>query len=330
MKKHVVLCLAVMALWMASCKNEDISISREVSFEVNPYDVVRGFATYEVSSGDIAGMYTGDKLRVNLLVYDEKGDLVASGLQLFDDYSSTMTYTTELADGNYTVIAISEVKDGRGEDYDNWKITGTTRLTDLKITDQGFIGLNDKILGIGHSIVSVGAGQTTHSIPMEPAGALLIVNDNYIHYWNDVYRYMVLSDKSSNSCTFNANGTYNTFVDDSPLSYDWIQHSIRPGDYSGNVYYTYHFVLPLGNTNVVWVADAYNEEGTLERLLLDDPISYDVKSGKVYQFDCQYSFLTWTVTELSGAKEVSTLGNDLSSNMDRERFPNLLSEGFAK
>lgn len=35
MKKYVVFCLAVIALLMGSCKNEDISISREVTFDVN-------------------------------------------------------------------------------------------------------------------------------------------------------------------------------------------------------------------------------------------------------------------------------------------------------
>ncbi len=331
MKKYMIMSMAVIALLFASCKNEDISISREVSFEVNPYGVVRGFATYEVTSGDLASMYSGDKLRISLLVYDEKGDLVASETQLLDAYSSTLNCTAELSDGNYTVIAISEVKDGRGEDYDCWKITGTNRLADIKITDQGYIGSKDKMLGIGHERISVRSGQTTHSIAMEPAGSLLIINDNYIHYWNDVYRYLILSDKSSNSCTFNMDGTFNTFVDESPLSYDWIQHSIKPDDYTGNVYYTYHFVLPLGNTNVAWIADAYNEDGNLERLLLNDPISYDVKSGRVYQFDCSYPSLEWTVTELSGAKDVPSIeGKDLSLSGERERIPNKLSEGFTK
>lgn len=331
MKKYMIMCMAVVALLLASCKNEDISISREVSFDVNPYGVIRGFSTYEVTSGDLASMYSGDKLRVNLLVYDEKGDLVASDTQLFDSYSSTMNYTTELSDGNYTVIAISEVKDRRGEDNDCWKITGTNRLDDIKITDQGYIGTKAKMLGIGHESITVCSGQTTHSIAMEPAGSLLIVNDNYIHYWSDVIRYLILTDKSSNSCTFNMDGTFNTFVDESPLSYDWIQHSISPNnEHPGDLYYSYHFVLPLGNTNVAWVADAYDEEGNLERLLLNDPISYDVKSGRVYQFDCSYPSLAWTVTELSGAKGVPSNGKDLSLNGKQERIPNKLREGFAK
>lgn len=331
MKKYVVFCLAVMALLLASCKNEDISITREVSFEVNPYGVVGGFAMYEVSSGDLASMYSGDKLRINLLVYDQKGDLVASDIQLFDSYLSTMSYTAELVDGNYTVVAISEVKDGRGEDYDCWRISGTNRLTDMKITDQGYIGSKDKILGIGHASVQIRSGQTTHSISMEPAGSLLIVHDNDIHYWNGVYRYMIFSDKSSNSCTFNMDGSYNTFVDESPLSYDWIQHSIYPNDYTGNTYYTYHFVLPFGMTNVAWVADAYNEEGNLERLLLDDPLSYEVKSRKVYQFDCSYPSLMWSVTELSGSKAISpNEGKDLALENRRERISNKTSEGLEK
>ena len=48
MKKYMIMSMAVLALLFASCKNEDISISREVSFEVNPYEVINKFVNNEV------------------------------------------------------------------------------------------------------------------------------------------------------------------------------------------------------------------------------------------------------------------------------------------
>ena len=52
MKKYMIMCMAVVALLFASCKNEDISISREVNFEVNPYKVISEFSQHQVNDDD--------------------------------------------------------------------------------------------------------------------------------------------------------------------------------------------------------------------------------------------------------------------------------------
>ena len=69
MKKYMIMCMAIVALLFASCKNEDISISREVSFEVNPYGVISDFVNHQVHEDDF-DFLSGDWLRVHLFVYD--------------------------------------------------------------------------------------------------------------------------------------------------------------------------------------------------------------------------------------------------------------------
>ena len=66
MKKYMIMCMAVIAIMLSSCKNEDISISREVSFEVNPYGVIEDFVKHQVYEEDLETFYSGDKLRVQL------------------------------------------------------------------------------------------------------------------------------------------------------------------------------------------------------------------------------------------------------------------------
>lgn len=73
MKKHIYLFVTLAALLLASCKNEDISISREVSFEVNPYTVIKDFLKHQVYEDDLETFYSNDKLRVHLYVYDAGG-----------------------------------------------------------------------------------------------------------------------------------------------------------------------------------------------------------------------------------------------------------------
>ena len=276
----MIMCMALVALLFASCKNEDISISREVSFEVNPHGVISEFEKHQVHEDDFEFL-SGDWLRVHLLIYDNHGNLVASDVQYLSGYRSTMNSTVELADGSYTVVATTDVAslDHDNVTFEYWEFSGMDRLTDLRITDaSGLIGWDDKILGITSSTIIVGAGHVSHTIDVKPAGALVLVQTNGIHTFSDVISYHLYVDKNSDYCSFGSDGSMSSTIN-AGTTYNW-QLSVQNTSSSGNNYYTYRFVLPLGNTNFIWFAKI-EEDGS--GFLLDDTHNQvNVRMGKMY------------------------------------------------
>lgn len=298
MKKHVFMCLAVTALLLASCKNEDISISREVTFNVEPYSVISGFAAYQVNANDLETLSSGDKLRVHLLVYDAKGDLVESELKYLSDYRSTMNVAFDLPDGDYTVVATSDVAtlSGSTVSFEYWEFSGFDRLSDFRVSETGYIGFDDKILGVLCEKINVRSGQETHNLNLKPAGALYIVKDWNIHNFSDVEHWRIIANKGSNSYTFNANGTYNANIDEG----SYFLHNMTVSTHDGDNYYSYHFSMPYGNTTFVW--SAYLNDGSA--LQLADGVSLSVEKEKVYYMNCSCDLLEWEVGELTGNKSV--------------------------
>lgn len=313
MKKYMIMCMAVVALLLASCKNEDISISREVHFEVNPYTVISEFDKHKIHDDDF-DFANGDWLRVHLFVYDASGNLTASDLQYLSGYRSTMNSTFELADGSYTVVATTDVATLNHENvsFEYWEFTGMERLTDLRITDaSGYIGWDDKILGVGSSRITVSAGHVNHSVNVSPAGALVLVHTNGIHNFSDVISYHLWVDKSSDYCSFGNDGSMNPTIN-AGSTYNW-QLSVQNTSSSGNNIYTYRFVLPLGNANFIWFAKV-DEDGS--GFLLDDTYNQvNIRLGKMYNCVFDIPNLTCDFYEFT-----DDMMNPMVSNAERSRI----------
>lgn len=304
MKKYVVLCMAVMALMMASCKNEDISISREVKFEVNPYEVVSGFVPYEENAGELASLpLSGEKLRVRIMVYDKQGILLDSDEKELPDYNSTMNTSFELADGNYTIVSTTTVVKSDGKEY--WNFEKMERLSEFQIIDDGKIGYEDKILGIGHKSITVSSGNVSFNIPMQPAGALIESTVVDFSDWSGmISRYWLMTKKTSSNCTFNLDGSFNTFYEDG-TSYSYIQNYINQT--AGWGIYGYTFALPLGRCDFRWEISWLDESDDTP---LDD-MTLEIKQGKMYLFELNMRDLVYYYGEM-GSKSIPSYGKDQS------------------
>ena len=116
MKQRLFLCVSLVALLFVSCKNEYISISRDVTFNLYPYSIVADFARHEVNTGDLVNFGCSAnpdyyKLETYLLVYDNDGALVESVSSDLNNFTDSMTTTINLPDGNYTVVSIAHIID---------------------------------------------------------------------------------------------------------------------------------------------------------------------------------------------------------------------------
>jgi len=309
MKKYIVMCLAMMALIMSSCKNEDISISREVSFEVTPYEVINKWIPYVLNESSLTDLSSNNQLRINLLVYDRNGGLIASDTKKLKDYNENMITTLELSHGEYTVVAISDVIEN-GNDL-CWTIKGTERLSTLMIENiSSVINGEEAIVGIGNAKIMVDADHSSHHVEMRPAGALAIVKDSNMKYWEGVVsRSYLYSTKLNHAYTFNDNGSYVPNSDEN-LTFNYRIHYNYPEWMQPNyIYWEYHFIQPFGNTTFQWRMLVNNDQGGTDEMAHNDTYQANIKESDVYEFFFDWPNLEWTLKDLT-ANGKTTIGGD--------------------
>lgn len=314
MKKYMIMCMAVVALLFASCKNEDISISREVTFSVNPYDVINGFVNNQANEGDLDLLSNSYRVRTQVYVYDTDGKLVDYDVDYLKDYHSTMNALFDLPDGNYIAIATTDVVEYNGSvTFEFWTFEGKEKLTELKINHAGYLGYESKILGVGRQNVNVQHGQTQYSIRLEPQGALALCIVWGIHSFYDVTSYDLMTNRAFKCCSFNSDGTWEMSCEEA--IFNKYVYRFNPNHYSSYGGYGYQFI-PAGGSNYRW--DAETTSGNLEDIT-EGAMSLSIVPGNTYQFELSLPELEFSITNLDG-KGMPRLGEHLSKDNMNQCF----------
>ena len=310
MKKYMIMCMAVVALLFASCKNEDISISREVTFTVNPYDVINGFVNNQANEGDLDLLYSSYKIRAQVFAYDSDGNLVDYEVNYLKDYHSTMDVSFDLPDGNYIAIATTDVVEyNGGVTFEYWTFEGKEKLNQLKINHAGYLGYENKILGVGRQIVNVQHGQTEFSIRLEPQGAMALCIVWGIQSFNDVTNYDLMTNRSFKCCSFNSDGTWEMSCEEA--IFNKYVRRFNPNNYTSYGGYGYQFI-PAGGSSYRW--DAETTSGELEDIT-DGSKSLSIAPGNTYQFELFLPEMEFSITNLDG-KGTPRIGGQLSKDTD--------------
>lgn len=277
MKKYISM-LAVCLAILSSCTNEDITFGSMVTVKVNPSGVIAPFE-YEMNPGDLETIAESHKLRIRIFVYDKDGLLRASDTQYLAGYSNIMTSSLDLPKGNYTAIAITDVVEMSGEDvtFEYWNVSGENIMSQLKVTDAGYIGYKSKILGVGKQTISVGNKNGEFMVKCSAAGAICLVYYCNIHTFSDVEQYGVLMTKSSDYISFSESGDYDVSIESSGTSFGWWLGKLSPKDHSHTNIYSYLFVLPMNKVTLQFVADTDDE-----RFYLDEKATMNLEAGKEY------------------------------------------------
>ena len=270
----MVVCLAI----LSSCTNEDISVGNLVTVKVNPSGVIAPFE-YEMNPGDLETIANSYKLRTRIFVYGQDGLLRASDTQYLAGYSNIMTSSLELPKGTYTVIAITDVVEMSNSDvtFEYWNVSGEGVMSQLKVTDAGYIGYKNKILGVGKQTISVGDRNSEFMVKCSAAGAVCLVYYCNIHTFSDVEKYGVLMTKTSDNISFNEFGNYDVSIESGGTSFKWWLSNLTPGDYTSEYIYSYVFVLPMNKVTLQFIADTDDN-----RYYLDEKVTMNLEAGKEY------------------------------------------------
>ena len=276
--KKVLFALVALVGIISSCTNDDITISRAITFKVNPATVVENL--YERNAGDLTSLSSGAKLQVSLYIYDEKGILVDKATNEYSAYTHMMTADINLASGNYTAVATSYVTSS----VDYWSFSGLDQLSTFKITDNGYIGGKSKILGLTIMNFPVANNSETININIENAGAVALV---YLYQWNkynNVLNYRLMGKQACDYITFDNYGSKDYSIkSESSYRYILYKHNYDSNYANG---YGYFFTFPIRNASFRFYAETTdNQLVPMGKEFVDD-----VKVGETYAFE--YDFET--------------------------------------
>lgn len=266
---------------LTSCTNDDITISYATNFKINPATVIAPF-TWEWEAGDLESFDTDYQLRVRLLVYNSDGILEKEDTQYFSNYSVVMNSSIALPNGSYTAIAITDVIGKTSSAVSEfWILKEYKKLADTHIDDAGYIGGQNKILGISKQDVTIdGKNRSDISINVQPTGALFFVWYRNIHTFSDVSRYTLSCAKTAESCLFNADGSYSVVAENHNGSYDWRISYLDVENYPTKTgIYNYFYVLPVSNLNLKFRAKTSSETRDVSDVMTINP-----KAGEEWMF----------------------------------------------
>lgn len=276
--KKIFFTLLAFAGMLASCSNDDIEIIQtQNTVTVNPSSVIAPF-TYEVEPGDLEFISTDDKLRVRVLAYDADGVLKASDTQYLSSYSELASCNLGLPSGTYTIVALTDVvrtDDGSSIDFEYWTLSGESSLSSTKVTDNGYIGSDTKMLGVASQQLTVGKSPSECILYPQPAGALCIVYWYNIDTFSDILRYQLATNKYSDFILFNSTGAYDTSIISQNGEFNWRFSFVEPADYGDKIknVYSYHFTLPMSNVSFKY--EYRNSDGDY----------YDITNGSIVDIE---------------------------------------------
>lgn len=283
MKKNIISVVALLSMFLVSCSNDDITIEAPSTINVNAAGVIAPF-TWQYNSGELEtfGETFGSdyKLRLRALVYNDKGELVKQKTELVTNYNSQLKTSEYLSAGNYTVIGISDVVEvsGNSVTFEYWNMNGEEKLSELTLTDAGYIGLFAKVLGIAKNTLIVRDSKTNSiDVNLQPAGSLIYTffnNRDALSYRN-VTEYQLIANKIAGSVTFDGNGNVKINERNDGKS----EFIIATTDGEAGDDYSYNFLLPMNNIKLWFVAIIDGEDYTFDT---DSGALFDSVAGEEY------------------------------------------------
>lgn len=325
MKKNIFSLLVGFIILLTSCSNDDITISRNITFKVNPSGVVKSF-TKERKPGELSSINSGCKLRVKVLAYDKDGLLAYCDSAFLDSYDSQMTSQKYIPEGTYTVIAVTDVVRGSlgniSREY--WNMSGMNDINTLKVADTGWLAFNNVILGVASQKVTIDEHSQDIILNPSPAGALLLIQYYDINYFYDVENYQLKTNRSCDFMSFDSNGNIQTTIENQNNEFRWRASVLNLSNYpdATNIY-DYAYVFPMENVSFKFAARITGESEDTD--LTDKNIVIpSIKAGEEYYFELDLKNFTYDFYKVTGNNSKTRSSNNelLLSPWQKERIVN--------
>lgn len=202
MNKYITMLIGALVtmLSFSSCTDQDdIEITTEKSFSITAKHLFSSFTPYKSTDFDLK--YNSAQLIIDVLIYNESGELVDKEQFETDNIDETFRYAPMFTPGKYKVIAIAHfnlLSDGNNFSY--WGIKNQDALTDLTIeadyqNEEYMFTSAFETLGIYNDDFEITHTPSSLDIDIKPATALVQVFSTNASYTGIAYY-----DKYSTKC----------------------------------------------------------------------------------------------------------------------------------
>lgn len=178
MKKIIAGLLIIVGAFVSCTDQEEIEINYKSEIGITAAHIFDGYEPYQ--TGDFELSTDGWKLNLQVLVYDNNGELVDQAEKSCTSLSETLNYTLNFKPGEYTVISIADFREGLGgEGYKFWNISNINSLQDFSITENGKIyPVVFETLGLDIQKISITNESVAINADIKPITALVHIYEN--------------------------------------------------------------------------------------------------------------------------------------------------------
>lgn len=287
MKKIITILTLLLTVILSSCSNDEIPVEHTVKFILNPATVVENLL--EVNAGELASIdYKKYKLNIELYIYDKSGQLVNKDNQETQSYTNIVTSNLNLRNGEYTIVAISHVTSIDPNGLICWSFEGFDNLNTLKITDNGYVGGKNKILGLTIEKINISDFDRTFKIDIQNAGVVACVAFLNWNRYNDIKEYNLLSNKSCNYLTTNHNGEIDYSIN-TESSYKFRLMSFT---YTSELPGIYHYFFTFPIKDIALAFSATPQSGNV-RIFKKTSLNLELGEYCLFSYDVKTEEVQW-------------------------------------
>lgn len=300
MKKILYSLIAVLAMVMSSCSNDDIEVIKTggVNFNVSTQSVYDDFEVAELFKNNfLSGSYN---IGVYTFVYDEEGNLAASDSLYTKTFGSVEQRFGNLLCGEYTAITVEMLVDA-DDNYqsDAWRIIGKEKLSTLEIVHKDYIDSSKEddeksydaywYMAVGYIATKLNVENKSEQIlNVIPKGIGVVIDTYMTNFDQSNFKALFFSTKNQPV------GRYLSpnYTDEDRFHYDRYTakdtYVVRGGARMTSMPKIYNpsiYLLEEGEVQCCFAAHKENADGTLNLRFTPYPNDYtrlSVRDGKTY------------------------------------------------
>lgn len=288
MKKILYSLIAILAIVMSSCSNDDIEVIKTggVTFNVSTQSVYDDFGIAErFKSEYLSGSY---KIGVYGFVYDENEILVASDSVYTQNFGVVPFKFPKLKVGTYTYVFLEMLINADNDNSsDTWCIVGKDKLSTLEILNKNYFAWWQSAVGLSTSTFEVNLNQD-ELVYINPKGIGCLIHSRFTNFDKSDYRYAAFLTKDQPKGRFLSpkfEGNDRFYYDKYNASNTWTARAYtwNKKENLSSSEAPYCYLLEEGTVKYCYGAKPLNSEGNFDSTFDQYGSSeFSVKDGQAY------------------------------------------------
>lgn len=302
MKKILYSLIAVLAMVISSCSNDDIEVIKTggVTFNISSESVYDDFGIAERFKNEyLSGSH---KIGVYTFVYNENETLVASDSTYVQTFTNIPQNFPKLKEGTYTYVVLEMLVNGdKDNTSDSWVIVGKEKLSTLEILNKNYLAWWQAAVGLSTGTIDISCNQN-QSLTVYPKGIGSIIHSRMTNFDKSDYHYVAFLTKDQPKGRFLSpkyQGNDRFYYDKYLSSNTWASrgYAYNTKGELRNLELPYFYLLEEGTFRCIYGAKKLNEQGGFDTGFDSyGESTFTVEDGHSYYVGFNYQAKEWCPT----------------------------------